>query len=282
MAKSELNLPIYYDQECFRPIEPRLSHPDILFIQRSLQVKGSATGYHDHSYCHMDIFLNGLTLFDLTNGESRRLRGGEAVVIGSGLEHRFRYAQSTELISVKFGWSDPSLSGSFRLLGGESAKRLRLVGEELDRGPRGDYGHLNYLLLWLLAAVRNREGGRKGDLLSRINAYKEEISRGMTVAELARELGYTPSGLSTKFSRTCGGTLKEHLDRIRADRAGQLLGYTDSSVGEVARELGFPDIYSFSRFYLRVAGVRPSRVGSVIDAAGAPAGTPGASGRNGP
>jgi AraC-like DNA-binding protein len=55
-------------------------------------------------------------------------------------------------------------------------------------------------------------------------------------------------------------TLKSFLDQARQETAARLLAETDHPVGVIADLLEFPDVFAFSRFIKRVAGVSPRRV----------------------
>jgi AraC family transcriptional activator of pobA len=51
--------------------------------------------------------------------------------------------------------------------------------------------------------------------------------------------------------------LKRYLDRKRADYAQRALIYADANVSLVADQMGFPDPFTFSRFFKRVTGENP-------------------------
>ncbi|MBN1671479.1 MAG: AraC family transcriptional regulator [Kiritimatiellae bacterium] len=96
--------------------------------------------------------------------------------------------------------------------------------------------------------------------------------RPVTVAEVARQAGYSPGHLSVEFSRLAGEPLKRFIDRTRADVARRMLRYADLRIKEIAEELGFPDVFSFSRFFKRLSGVNPRTYRR--DAATPPSGQP--------
>ena len=75
--------------------------------------------------------------------------------------------------------------------------------------------------------------------------------------QLAHHCGYSPNYLAKKFRTETGMGLKEFLDQERCRMAENLLAHTTLSVSEVAFDMGFKDIFSFSRFFKRVNGHSP-------------------------
>ena len=56
-----------------------------------------------------------------------------------------------------------------------------------------------------------------------------------------------------------GIPLKAYIDNELAERARRYLDYSERNISEVASQLGFPDIYSFSRFFSRMnKGLSPT------------------------
>jgi len=90
---------------------------------------------------------------------------------------------------------------------------------------------------------------------ARIRESPAEI---LSVAQLAREAGYSPDHFSRVFLGAIGLRPQDYLMRARLDRARQLLAETDLSVGEVATRVGFADIFYFSRFFRQHTGQPPS------------------------
>ncbi|MEX2672120.1 MAG: helix-turn-helix transcriptional regulator [Phycisphaeraceae bacterium] len=82
----------------------------------------------------------------------------------------------------------------------------------------------------------------------------------ITIAELADEMGYSPGYLSAMFRKQQGEPLKAFLDRIRGENAAHHLCYADLNITQIAQRMGFPDVYSFSRFCKRVLGESPKQL----------------------
>jgi len=98
-----------------------------------------------------------------------------------------------------------------------------------------------------------------GDPLQRAMTYlAERLDGSVSVSELARLVGISPSHLTAMFRRATGGGVLAHHTALKMARARQLLDVSDLQVGEIARELGYSDPFYFSRHFRRHHGVSPS------------------------
>lgn len=79
----------------------------------------------------------------------------------------------------------------------------------------------------------------------------------LSVAQLGMWLGCHPDHLARSFRREVGETLIGHIQRVRLERARDLLADPRLSVREVARLVGFADPAYFSRIWRRHHGGPP-------------------------
>ncbi len=79
-----------------------------------------------------------------------------------------------------------------------------------------------------------------------------------TVADYAAMLNKSAKTLSNLFSKLADKTPLQFIQDRKMLEARRLLRYTDKSISEVAYEVGFEDIQSFSRFFRNIEGVSPS------------------------
>jgi AraC family transcriptional activator of pobA len=79
----------------------------------------------------------------------------------------------------------------------------------------------------------------------------------VSVADLADHTGYSRSRLSELFREQAGVTLKRYIDEHRAEAAEALLRYSDYNFSRIADTMGFPDLFTFSRFFKRMRGRSP-------------------------
>lgn len=91
-------------------------------------------------------------------------------------------------------------------------------------------------------------------------AELERLGARRAVAACARRQGMTREGFSRAFARDLGISPSRWLSRRLADRATEMLLYSDRTLAAIAAELGFADGFAVSRLLRRVAGRRPSEI----------------------
>lgn len=75
--------------------------------------------------------------------------------------------------------------------------------------------------------------------------------------QLAFGLGFTPNALRRRLA-LAGTTYQECVDKVRLERAEELLKYRNESVESIALQLGFTDASNFRRAFKRWTGETPS------------------------
>jgi AraC-like DNA-binding protein len=95
--------------------------------------------------------------------------------------------------------------------------------------------------------------------LREVHAFvAEHLHEGISLADLARRVGYSPSHCSTLVRRTTGERFTSLRRRMQLERAIGLLR-SGTSVKEAALGAGFSEPAYFSRVFARRFGVPPSR-----------------------
>lgn len=79
-----------------------------------------------------------------------------------------------------------------------------------------------------------------------------------TVAEYADLLNKSPKTLSNLFSKLSSKPPLQYIQERKMLEAKRLLKYTDKSIKEIAFEIGFEDIQTFSRFFKNYQGISPT------------------------
>lgn len=86
----------------------------------------------------------------------------------------------------------------------------------------------------------------------------EQPARRQSLEDVARQVGVSARELRTLFSHQLGLTFRRVVVDARLDRAKVLLSETVMNVGQVARALGYPDQFLFSRQFRSRFGEPPS------------------------
>ena len=85
----------------------------------------------------------------------------------------------------------------------------------------------------------------------------ENSSRQFSMAELSAQAGMTESRFSRFFKRATGNTFTEFVNRLRINRACQLLMETDRYITNVCYDVGFNNVANFNRRFLQIKGMTP-------------------------
>jgi AraC-like DNA-binding protein len=95
-------------------------------------------------------------------------------------------------------------------------------------------------------------------LLPLIRSIRENPAEAPTVSDMAAQTGYSPDHFTRIFESVAGASPKEFIIRARLERATQLLTESTLSIDQIARTLGYPDIFTFSRQFKKRMGRPPT------------------------
>lgn len=87
----------------------------------------------------------------------------------------------------------------------------------------------------------------------------ENLSRKITVREVAKRCGISPSHFMRAFRDTCGTTPYQWVLQQRIKLAKQLLATSYLTLPEIALECGFAHREPFTKAFARITGCGPSR-----------------------
>jgi AraC-like DNA-binding protein len=113
----------------------------------------------------------------------------------------------------------------------------------------------------LLSNVRlqGEDGDTEIDQINAVvNRITDDLARPVSAADVAAELGMSVSRFSRFFRRATGNTFTDFINRIRVNRACQLLMESDRLVTHICFEVGFNNVANFNRRFLDIKGVTPT------------------------
>jgi ABC-type Fe3+-hydroxamate transport system substrate-binding protein/AraC-like DNA-binding protein len=151
----------------------------------------------------------------------------------------------------------PGYSSLLELLEGLYAQRLQ--EDELQALE----GQLLFQKLMLLIVSHNRISGTELDARQAVQRTMEHARSNyhepLTVEELAGRAGLGRWQYSKLFKQAAGELPLEYVNRIRIERAKQLLVMTDDRLLDIASHIGFNNEYYFSRRFKQTVGVSPGQ-----------------------
>jgi AraC family transcriptional regulator of arabinose operon len=164
------------------------------------------------------------------------------------------------------GWPQRSGGAGVLQLGAAAPKVTGAMREVVDWHRTGSLHRYDFAanaleraLIWCETVNPcNPRSGMDNRVEQALELISAHLSRPLSVADVAREVGVSPSRLSHLFKKEVGVSFPGYLENRRMERAEDLLRMTDRSVGEIARSVGYDDPLYFSRRFRRRTGASPS------------------------
>lgn len=91
-----------------------------------------------------------------------------------------------------------------------------------------------------------------------ITYLHKKINKKVSLDELADMVQLSPTYLSRAFKRSTGYSVIEFFNKMKIDKAKELILEGGMKIKEVAQTLGFTDEFYFSRIFKRVSGISPT------------------------
>ena len=107
--------------------------------------------------------------------------------------------------------------------------------------------------------MRNGLSDSKTRITREARKYIESnyANENLTLGEVASKIGITPNYLSSIFGKDDGENFSEYLNRIRIQKAAQLLKSSSMSIDNIAHEVGYSDSFYFSKVFRKLIGITP-------------------------
>lgn len=87
---------------------------------------------------------------------------------------------------------------------------------------------------------------------------KQHYGERISVSDIAKHIGFTENYLSALYKKETGENITDYLNRLRMQRARELLKTTDLKIYEIIEEIGYSDANYFSRQFKRFEGLPPN------------------------
>ncbi len=99
----------------------------------------------------------------------------------------------------------------------------------------------------------------KGVVAQIINDMNENYKENLTLKDLSKKYYVNAAYLGQIFKKQFGESFKEHLNRIRVEKACKLLLNTDMRVYEIADEVGYKDLDYFIEKFIAICDCTPAK-----------------------
>jgi AraC-like DNA-binding protein len=231
---------------------------------------------HSHNYHQVVLSLAGRAEFDVSGsgGEVCRMR---ACLVPGDADHEFAGVGDNQMLIVDLDEQDhspedlellkrlfdmpryPALDADFQNLLNYAGAELKRYGDDplLARALGGVLMRALHLRLFDRVVV-----GRQGPLdRERLESHlANNLSRRVTVAEMAQVVCMSPSHFHAQFKENVGLTPHQYLLKLRLDRAARLLRESPLPLVRVAEECGFSSQSALTTAMRRYMGLTPKRM----------------------
>lgn len=120
---------------------------------------------------------------------------------------------------------------------------------------------LQQLLFEIFQNIKNNNQNYSTSLkVERVIEYmRRNIDNKLTLSDLSKLVQLSSAYLSRAFKETTGYSVIEFFNKIKVDKAKELIIEGDKNIKEVAQALGFTDEFYFSRMFKKIEGISPSK-----------------------
>ena len=112
----------------------------------------------------------------------------------------------------------------------------------------------------------SHEGIEVESLTRVVELVNESYDQVLRVADMAAAADCSASRLERRMKRVFGLTATQYVQRVRVDRATELLAHTDRSLADIATSCGFYDQANFTRKFARLTNTTPAQFRAVYGA----------------
>ena len=87
---------------------------------------------------------------------------------------------------------------------------------------------------------------------------RKHFEENISIEDLAERCGYKPARFRAVFKLQSGLTPSEYRNKLRMEKACELLSQRNLEIGAIAEMVGFRDVFYFSKCFKKTMGVTPS------------------------
>lgn len=234
------------------------------FVLRKLQLnrhREAEVAPHAHGYAQLILYLAGEGV-QTVNDVRHRARSGDLFMIPAGTAHGFSLAGRSRPLCLVLDY-EVAASGNrratHRRLAASTLNELHTLLAQVrtkGRPTLADYPAILAVVARLLGHAPSIPAEpRPPALFEQVNRLV--ASPGLSVAKIARTVGYHPDHLSRRLKRESGLGVRALRDRQRLELAQNALR-DEASVSAAAAKAGFDDSNYFARWFRRQTGQTPS------------------------
>ncbi|MFA6101677.1 MAG: helix-turn-helix domain-containing protein [Victivallaceae bacterium] len=238
----------------------------LLYTLASLK-EGFVSPSHSHEFWQVEIFRTGQAR-GIAGKNIFTLSQNDIFVVPPGVTHHFKYDSDSSIISIRFNASGNRTLYNEAFLFPDNPLRdiicyaLFEFAESTHSLSESEKIFMEYLLASIVSICDLNAVDSSADnhpaFIKAVNFIEKNKNKYVSITSVAKTAGCSAGHLSALFRKYSGMSLKNYIDRAKSEFIKQYLLYSDLSITDIAELAGFEDIYSFSRFFKRLADVSPN------------------------
>lgn len=262
-------------------------NPTVFYVSKLKMVKEGV--YHDHDFTELAYILSGKGKY-LVDGNEYDVSAGDLVICNPGVMHTHVVTNLKEpTIEFISGFTDFHFKNmspnSIELENGgcilhtegelrqEISMHCYAMIAEREGNQVGRYfmfkTHLMQMLLLVAREITvvekpeqksyNFESYNKSYAVNRIiNYLNENYEHKISLEQIAHNMYLSPVYISKIFKEETGESPINYLIKIRLEKAKDiLLNGKDGSIKNIANQVGYDDVYHFSKLFKKYYGISP-------------------------
>ena len=231
--------------------------------------RGLMSAEHWHDYAELLYVYEGIAKQTLNQTEFIFLEGELLLIAGGDVHGTVALQEGCRIAVIQFlqGSAQPASQHFTKPYPGDSKMR-GLFENIVQEFHQKEYGYENIIqgcILEILGYVQrggspaSSWGRPRGQRIIAVSQYiRDHVRDPLTLEEVARAAGYSPTYLSKFFKREMGVAFKQYVDTVKILEAKRLILLEEYTISQAARELSYDDASSFSRAFKRIEGYSPS------------------------
>lgn len=261
-------------------------NPTVLFASKSKLIHDGY--YHRHDYTELTCILSGKGKYFI-EGKSYEVQSGDLIMCNPGIMHQSLEANEKEpIVEFVAGFTDFHFIGmpenSIVLKDGGFVLRMSMENRqevikkcyemvaEYKSSNLGKYFMLKAQLMQIILTILREmqpvheqqksyrfESYTKSYVVKKIVSYlNENYACKISLDQIAQNLYLSPVYISKLFKEETGESPINYLIKIRLDKAKEMLeGSENGSIRTVANQVGYEDVYHFSKLFKKYYGISP-------------------------
>ena len=212
-----------------------------------------------HSRDAMIIVLEGRFYCELQQ-ETYTAHPGDICIFPAEVPFRRKVLEPLRCIYIQFTPFPTKLSAG-KLSIADQSRISNTIGHLEQAVIKADQKLTAHLLedLFLFSSQQSTGTHQTDETVSAcISYFRKNLGSRITLELLAQANAISKQALIRKFRRCTGKTPMDYLSTLRLERSKELLKDTTLSIGEIAAQCGFDNVYYFSNHFKHHTGISPS------------------------